>query len=66
MCDWKRGYGGHIDFVNSPYAASFGNYSNMVQQIEFIIYTNVQPLQQKFFTKCQGQRSEQRLKKKFC
>ena len=50
MCDRKRGYGGHIDFVNLPYAASFGYYANMVQQIEFIIYTNIQPLRQKFFT----------------
>ena len=41
MCDRKRGYGCHIDFVNLPYAASFGYYANMVQQIEFIIYTNV-------------------------
>ena len=42
MWDRKRGHGGHINFVNPPYAASFGYYANMVQQIEFIIYTNVQ------------------------
>ena len=29
----------------------------MVQQIEFIIYTNIQPLQQKFFAKGQCHRS---------
>ena len=34
----------------------------MIQQIEFIIYTNIQTLRQKFFTKGQGQR----FKKMFC
>ena len=37
---------------------NFLYYANMVQQIEFIIYTNIQTLQQKFFTKRQGQRSK--------
>ena len=63
MCDWKRGYGAHIDFVNPPYAASFGYFANMVQHIEFIIYTNVQPLRQKFFTKGQGQNSWSKIQK---
>ena len=56
MCDRKRGYSGHIDFVIPPNATSFGYYANMFQQIEFIIYTNIQPLRQKFFTKGQGQK----------
>ena len=34
---------------------SFGYYTNMVQQIKFIIHTNIQPLSTLFFT--QGQRS---------
>ena len=42
MCDRKRGYGGHIDLVNLPYAASFGYYANMVQQIEFIKRDNLE------------------------
>ena len=29
-----------------PHAATFGYYANMVQQIEFIIHTNIQPLRQ--------------------
>ena len=46
--------------VRPVYAASFGYYANMVQQIEFIICTNVQPLRQKFFTKGEGQSQGQR------
>ena len=46
------------------YAASFGYYAYIVQQIELIIYTNIQPLWQKYFTKGQGQC--QRFKKIFC
>ena len=38
-----------------PYAATFLYYGNMVQQIELIIYTNIQHLRQSFFTKGQGQ-----------
>ena len=30
MCDQKRGFGGHIDFVKLPYTASFGYYNNIV------------------------------------
>ena len=37
-----------------PSGHVFLYYVNMVQQIEFIIYTNIQPLRQKFFTKGQG------------
>ena len=37
-------------------------YANMVQQIEFIIYTNIQPLWQKFFTKGHGRRSKVKVK----
>ena len=37
-------------------------YANMVQQIELIIYTNIQPLWQKFFTKGQGRRSKVKVK----
>ena len=33
-----------------PRAATFGYYANMVQQIEFLIYTNIQPLRQNWFT----------------
>ena len=45
---------------------SFGYYTNMVQQIKFIIHTNIQPLPALFFI--QGHRSKvksqgQRLKK---
>ena len=36
---------------------SFGYYTNMVQQINFIIHTNIQPLPALFFTQGQGQRS---------
>ena len=46
-----------------PYAATFLCYANMVQHIEFIIYTNIQPLRQKFFTKVQGQRSRSKIQK---
>ena len=63
MCDRKRGYGGHIDFINPLYPSSFGYYAKMVLQIEFIIYTNIQLLRQKFFTKGQGQRSRSKIKK---
>ena len=38
-----------------PSGHVFLYYANMVQQIEFIIFTNIQPLRQKFFTKGQGQ-----------
>ena len=41
-----------------PYVATFLYYANMVQQIEFIIYANIQPLLQKLFTKGQGHRSK--------
>ena len=41
-------------------------YANMVQHIEFIIFTNIQPLQQNFFTKGQGQRSRSKIQKMFC
>ena len=34
---------------------SFGYYTNMVQQIKFIIHTNIQPLPALFFTQGQGQ-----------
>ena len=37
---------------------SFGYYTNMVQQIEFIIHTNIQPLPVLFFTQGQGHRSK--------
>ena len=57
---------GHERVLND---ATFLYYANMVQQIEFIIYTNIQPLRQKFFN--QRSRSEvkgqgQKLKKIFC
>ena len=35
---------------------SFGYYTNMVQQIEFMIHTNIQPLPALFTTQGQGQR----------
>ena len=37
---------------------SFGYYTNMVQQIKFIIHTNIQPLPALFFTQGQGHRSK--------
>ena len=40
---------------------SFGYYTNMVQQIEFIIHTNIQPLRHFFLPKVKGQ--GQRFKK---
>ena len=40
---------------------SFGYYINMVQQIEFIIHTNIQPLPALFFTQVQGQRSRSKI-----
>ena len=46
-----------------PYAATFLYYANMVQQIEFIIYTNIQPLRQKFFAKGQGPRARSKIQK---
>ena len=47
-----------------PHAASFGYYANIVQQIELIIYTNIQPLRQKFFTKGKGQGHRSKMKVK--
>ena len=47
-----------------PYAASFGYYANIVQQIELIIYTNIQPSRQKFFPKVKVK--GQIFKKMFC
>ena len=35
----------------------FGHYTNMVQQIKFIIHTNIQPLLALFSTQGQGHRS---------
>ena len=51
-----------------PYAATCGYYANMVQQIEFIIYTNIQPLGQIFLpqVKVIGQGQSQLFKKMFC
>ena len=37
---------------------SFGYYTNMVQQIKFIIHTNIQPLRALFYTQGQGHRSK--------
>ena len=45
-----------------PSGHVFLYYANMVQQIEFIIYTNIQPLRQKFFAKVQGHRSKVKVK----
>ena len=42
---------------------SFGYYTNMVQQIKFIIHTNIQPLPALFLPKVIGQCQGQRLKK---
>ena len=41
---------------------SFGYYTNLVQQIKFIIHTNIQPLPALFLPKVKGQ--VQRFKKK--
>ena len=41
-----------------PSGHVFLYYANMVQEIEFIIYTNIQPLRQKLLTKGQGHRSK--------
>ena len=41
---------------------SFGHYTNMVQQIKFIIHTNIQPLPALFFTQGQGHRSKVKVK----
>ena len=49
-----------------PSGHVFLYYANMVQQIEFIIYTNIQPLRQKFFAKDQVKGQGQRFKKMFC
>ena len=38
-----------------PSGHVFLYYANMVQQIEFIIYTNIQPLRQSFLPKVEGQ-----------
>ena len=46
-----------------PSGHVFLYYANMVQQIEFIIYTNIQPLRQKFFTKGGGHRSRSKIQK---
>ena len=45
---------------------SFGYYTNMVQQIKFIIHTNIQPLPTLFLPKVIGQRSRSKIKKKSC
>ena len=39
-----------VPFVRRRRTHSFGYYINMVQQIEFIIHTNIQPLPALFFT----------------
>ena len=41
---------------------SFSYYTNMAQQIKFIIHTNIQPLPALFFTKGQGHRSKVKVK----
>ena len=41
---------------------SFGYYTNIVQQIKFIIHTNIQPLPALFFTQGQGHRSKVKVK----
>ena len=41
---------------------SFCYYTNMVQHIEFIIHTNIQPRPALFFTQVQGQRSMVKVK----
>ena len=46
---------------------SFGSYTNMVQQIKFIIHTNIQPLPALFtFFLTLGQRSMLKIKKISC
>ena len=40
---------------------SFGYYTNMVQQIKFIIHTNIQPLPAFFLTQGQGHRSRSKI-----
>ena len=42
-------------YCRTPTAASFGYYTNMVQQIEFIIHANIQPIRQLFLHKVKGQ-----------
>ena len=42
---------------------SFDYYTNMVRQIEFIIHTNIQPLQAPFYTQVKVKGQGQRLKK---
>ena len=44
-------------------AYSFGYYTNMVQQIEFIIHTNIQPLPAFFLPKVKVKGQGKRLKK---
>ena len=45
---------------------SFGYYTNMVQQIKFIIHTSIQPLPALCFTQGQGHWSKSKIKKKSC
>ena len=48
------------------YAVTFLYYANMVQQIEFIIYTNIQPLGNFFLPKVKVKVQGQNFKKMFC
>ena len=45
---------------------SFGYYTNMAQQIKFIIHTNIQPLPALFLSKVIGQRSRSKIYKNCC
>ena len=51
--------------LRRTHARFFGYYTNMVQQIEFIIHTNIQPLPALFFTQCHRSKVKVKDLKKF-
>ena len=56
----------HSVSAETPTCDSFGYYTNMVQQIEFVIHTNIQPLPALFFyprssVKGQGHRFKKKI-----
>ena len=57
------GWGIIVPFERRRRMHSFGYYTNMVQQIEFIIHTNIQPIPALFSPKVIGQRSNSKIQK---
>ena len=54
MYKWYRTYGTGYCLRRTHF---FGYFTNLVQQIEFLIHTNIKPFPALFFTKVQGYKS---------